>query len=161
MYSCIAGFVDVGETLFDCLKREVAEEGGVELLPDSPCEIISSQHWPFPAGSLMMGCMVYADPAATRPSKDDLSGEIEDVAWFTASQVRSALDFIDTNPKMRLEGSSDGSLFVPPKGTIANQMLTAWIKKYHKGHFGLDSISIRLASETKAPLWSFIFKCVP
>ena len=28
MYSCIAGFVDVGETLYDCLKREVAEEGG-------------------------------------------------------------------------------------------------------------------------------------
>ena len=77
-------------------------------------------------------CHKFCDPAATRPSKDDLSGEIEDVAWFTASQVRSALDFIDTNPKMRLEGSSDGSLFVPLKGTIANQMLTAWIKKYHK-----------------------------
>jgi len=130
MYSCIAGFADVGETLFDCLKREVAEEGGVELLPDSTCTIISSQHWPFPAGSLMMGCMVYADPAKGA-SSDGLGGEVEDVAWFEAADVRNALAFIDTNPKMRLEGSADGKLFVPPKGTIANQMLTHWILKYH------------------------------
>merc|ERR1719300_2207318 len=70
-------------------------------------------------------CHKFGEIAAARPSKDDLSGEIEKMAWITASQVRSALDFIDTNPKMRLEGSRDGSLFVPPKGTIANQMLTA------------------------------------
>jgi len=132
MYSCIAGFVDVGETLFDCLKREVAEEGGVELLADSTCQILNSQHWPFPAGSLMMGCLVYADPHnGTVPSIDHLSGEIEDVAWFHASDVRDALAFIDSNPKMRLEGSTDAKLFVPPKGTIANQMLTTWIQKFH------------------------------
>merc|ERR1712013_697280 len=31
MYSCIAGFMDVGETLEDCVKREVAEEVGMEV----------------------------------------------------------------------------------------------------------------------------------
>ena len=31
MYSCIAGFLDVGETLDDCVKREVAEEVGMEV----------------------------------------------------------------------------------------------------------------------------------
>ena len=39
------------------------------------------------------------------------------------------------NPKMRLVGSDDfgGKLFVPPRGTIANMMLTAFINKYHGG----------------------------
>ena len=36
MYSCVAGFVDMGESLFDCVKREVAEEAGVEILPNTP-----------------------------------------------------------------------------------------------------------------------------
>ena len=31
MYSCIAGFLDVGETLDDCVRREVAEEVGIEV----------------------------------------------------------------------------------------------------------------------------------
>ena len=31
MYSCIAGFLDVGETLEDCVKREAAEEVGIEV----------------------------------------------------------------------------------------------------------------------------------
>ena len=128
MYSCIAGFVDVGETLYGCLKREVAEEGGVEI--KKPYEVITSQHWPFPNGSFMIGCMVYAD-TDQQPSKDD-HDEIEDAKWFSAADVKSALDFIDTNPKMRVEGSKDGSLFVPPKGTIANQMLTFWIEKFNK-----------------------------
>ena len=33
MYSCVAGFVDMGETLYECVKREVAEEAGIEILP--------------------------------------------------------------------------------------------------------------------------------
>ena len=68
-------------------------------------------------------------------SQSIFSGEIEDVGWFTAEAVRDALKFIDTNPKMRLVGSDDfgGKLFVPPRGTIANMMLTAFINKYHGG----------------------------
>ena len=67
MYSCVAGFLDVGETLEvrkvfmfyfmiivakDCVRREVAEEVGIEV---ESIEYKSSQHWPFPAGSLMIG----------------------------------------------------------------------------------------------------------
>jgi ADP-ribose pyrophosphatase YjhB (NUDIX family) len=32
MFSCVAGFVDAGETLFDCVQREVAEEVSVEII---------------------------------------------------------------------------------------------------------------------------------
>ena len=31
MYSCIAGFLDVGEPLEDCVRREAAEEVGIEV----------------------------------------------------------------------------------------------------------------------------------
>ena len=36
----------------DCVRREVAEEVGIEV---ESIEYKSSQHWPFPAGSLMIG----------------------------------------------------------------------------------------------------------
>ena len=31
MYSCIAGFLDVGESLEECVRREAAEEVGIEV----------------------------------------------------------------------------------------------------------------------------------
>ena len=31
MYSCIAGFLDVGESLEDCVRREAAEEVGIQV----------------------------------------------------------------------------------------------------------------------------------
>lgn len=36
----------------DCVKREVAEEVGLEI---DTVQYDCSQHWPFPAGSLMIG----------------------------------------------------------------------------------------------------------
>lgn len=64
MFSCVAGFVDAGETLFECVQREVAEEVSVEILADQEIQLMGSQFWPFPSGSLMMGCMAYVDPKA-------------------------------------------------------------------------------------------------
>src|SRR3546814_12733760 len=51
MYSCIAGFVEPGETLEEAVPRAVAEEVGVEL---SDVSYVASQPWPFPP-SLMVG----------------------------------------------------------------------------------------------------------
>ena len=45
-----------GETIEQCVRREVAEEVGVEV---SAIEYVNSQHWPFP-GSLMAGCIATA-----------------------------------------------------------------------------------------------------
>ena len=50
-YSIIAGFVEPGETLEECVKREVMEEVGIKV---KNIRYFGSQPWPFP-NSLMIG----------------------------------------------------------------------------------------------------------
>jgi NAD+ diphosphatase len=50
-YTIIAGFVEPGETLEECVKREVKEETGVTV---KNIRYLGSQPWPFPH-SLMIG----------------------------------------------------------------------------------------------------------
>jgi NAD+ diphosphatase len=51
MYSCVAGFVEPGETLEEAVHREVREEVGIEV---ADVRYWGSQPWPFPH-SLMLG----------------------------------------------------------------------------------------------------------
>lgn len=51
MYSLIAGFVEVGESLEQCVHREIAEEVGLTV---TNLRYLSSQPWAFPS-NLMMG----------------------------------------------------------------------------------------------------------
>jgi len=122
MYSCIAGFLDVGETLEDCVKREAAEEVGIEVTKVS---YMGSQHWPFPAGSLMIGCQAEALPGQ---EPDPCKLELEDARWFTRDQVQEAYDRIAKNPKLRVNKKNDpNEIFVAPKGAIANFLVKSWL----------------------------------
>ena len=58
MYSCLAGFVEMGETLQDALCREVFEETGV-LVQKESIEFIDHQPWPFPS-QMMLGFIAQA-----------------------------------------------------------------------------------------------------
>jgi len=76
MYSVLAGFVEPGESLEDCVRREVREEVGVEV---RNIRYFGSQPWLFP-NSLMVAFT--ADYAGGEISVDNR--EIVDAAWFKA-----------------------------------------------------------------------------
>jgi NAD+ diphosphatase len=74
MYSALAGFVEPGETLEQCLHREVHEEVGIRV---RGLRYFASQPWPFPH-SLMIAFM--CEWAGGDIRVDAL--EIEDAKWF-------------------------------------------------------------------------------
>ena len=79
MYSVIAGFVEPGESLEDCLKREVREEVGIEV--ENIC-YFGSQPWPFP-NSLMVAFTAEYTGGEIRIEES----EIADAGWYTADNL--------------------------------------------------------------------------
>ena len=75
VYSTLAGFVEPGESVEQCVRREVNEEVGVSI--HEP-RYICSQGWPFPH-SLMLGFHAeYASGEIVMQPE-----EIEDAGWFS------------------------------------------------------------------------------
>ena len=79
MNSCLAGFVEAGETLESCVVREVREEVGI-IVEDVTYQ--SSQPWPFPH-SLMVGFR--ARHASGELVLDET--EIAAAAWYRRDDV--------------------------------------------------------------------------
>ena len=79
MYSALAGFVEPGETLEQCLEREVLEEVGVQV---ENVRYFASQPWPFPH-SLMIAFV--ADWKSGEINVDPL--EIEAAQWFNVREL--------------------------------------------------------------------------
>jgi len=78
-YSTVAGFVEVGESLEDAVRREVAEETGVQV---GAVAYKTSQAWPFPAGIML------AFRATALSDAIAVDGEeIVDARWFTRDEV--------------------------------------------------------------------------
>jgi len=82
-YSLIAGFVDFGESLEECVHREVGEEAGISV---TNIRYVGSQSWPFPS-QLMAGFV--ADYAGGTVQADQT--EVEDARWFCSCEQPESL----------------------------------------------------------------------
>ena len=79
MYSALAGFVEPGETIEDCIHREVREEVGIDV---TDLQYFASQSWAFPH-SLMIAYTARYAGGELRPDPT----EIEDVRWFAVDAL--------------------------------------------------------------------------
>ena len=79
MYSTVAGFVEPGESLEEAVRRELAEEVGVEI---EDLRYFGSQPWPFPH-SLMIGFTARWARGEVRVDGD----EVVDAQWFSPERL--------------------------------------------------------------------------
>lgn len=105
MYSCLAGFIEPGETLEGAVRREVLEESGIQV---SAVRYHASQPWPFPH-TLMIGCFAKAE--STTITMD--ATELEDCRWFSREEVGAML-------------TREQELKTPPPMAIAHQLIRAF-----------------------------------
>lgn len=109
MWSCLAGFVEPGESFEECVRRETMEEAGIEI---GRLHYFASQPWPFPM-SMMVG--FHAEAITTELTID--WKELEGARWFDRDELR--LMFAGRHP--------DG-LFVPPSVAIAHHIIRAFVE---------------------------------
>jgi NAD+ diphosphatase len=109
MYSCLAGFIEPGETMEDAVRRETLEESGISI---GRVRYHATQPWPMPH-SLMIG--VYAE--ATSFDIDPDTTELEDCRWFDRNETEAML--------ANVLGEDKAS--APPPGAIAHRLMRDWL----------------------------------
>ncbi len=113
MYSCLAGFVEPGETIENAVRRETYEESGIRV---GRVRYHASQPWPMPH-TLMIGC--YAEAKSRDIRRDEQ--ELEDCRWFTRDET---VEMLARNTGVTLANGEVGS---PPKGAIAHRLMRDWL----------------------------------
>lgn len=79
MYSLIAGFVEPGETLEDCVQREIMEEVGIKV---KNIRYFGSQQWPFP-NSLMIGFIAEYESGEIAVDGEEITA----AGWFDPDRL--------------------------------------------------------------------------
>lgn len=111
LVSCLAGFVEPGETIEDAVRRETLEESGIIL---GRVKYHASQPWPFPH-SLMIGC--YGEAITSEITR--ANSELEDCRWFACADVIKMLD--------RAPGETYST---PSQGSIAYRLIEDWSRNF-------------------------------
>jgi NAD+ diphosphatase len=113
MWSCLAGFMEPGETIEAAVRRETREEAGIVC---GKVSYFATQPWPFPM-SLMIGC--HAQALSTEITID--RSELEDARWFDREEA--ALMLLRRHPQRR---------GTPPPVAIAYHIIRAWVEDGEK-----------------------------
>jgi NAD+ diphosphatase len=104
LYSVLAGFAEPGETIEDCVAREIWEEARVKV---TGTRYIASQPWPFPA-SVLLGFIASSAGETPQTSQDELDA----ADWFSRADIA--------------EGIRSGQLHVPPPFTLSHHLIRTW-----------------------------------
>jgi len=104
-FSTLAGFVEPGESFERCVRREVFEEAGVNVIS---MNYLGSQPWPFPASIMIAYEALIDNPEA---AKGD-GAEIEEVRWFTRESMKAAV--------------AAETIILPPTISVARAMINRW-----------------------------------
>ena len=118
-FSCLAGFVEPGETPEEAVRREVCEEAGVRC---GRVRYLAAQPWPFPS-SLMMGFLAEALTEEITVDADELA----EARWFSRDEVREMVARAAAGPDDATKVS------LPSPIAIAHHICRRW-------SCGLDSV---------------------
>ena len=118
-FSCLAGFMEPGETLEEAVRREVLEESRIRV---GRVRYLASQPWPFPS-SLMIGCLAEALSEEITIDPEELA----EVRWFEREEVRAMVD------RSRSDNPVAGEVTLPPPLAIGHQIARRWA-------FGIDCV---------------------
>lgn len=99
-YSCVAGFLEYGETLENCVKREVMEEVGIKV---KNIKYVENQPWPFP-NSLMVAFIAEYDSGEIKVD----GVEIDDAKWFSVDELPN----------------------IPGKGSVASKLIGWFVENF-------------------------------
>ena len=113
-FSCLAGYVEPGESAEAAVLREVGEEVGIRL---ATLRYAGSQSWPYP-GSLMLGFHATADRA--QPLRLDPE-EIDEAHWFTRDDIAKMIagDYVHPESGVRMS--------LPMPSSIAFYLIERWL----------------------------------
>jgi NAD+ diphosphatase len=109
-WSCLAGFVEPGETIEQAAAREIFEEAGVRC--STRADYLFCQPWPFPS-SLMIGLILEADGEEIVID----GSELETARWFTRDEA------------LAMMAGKHPEAFAPPRFAIAHHVIKAWLER--------------------------------
>lgn len=111
-FSCLAGFLEPGETPEDAVRREVHEEAGITV---GRVRYLAAQPWPFPS-TLMMGFLAEGLSEEITVDPD----EIAEARWFHRDEIREMVTRAATGP------DNPNEVSIPPPLAIAHQICRRW-----------------------------------
>lgn len=94
VWACLAGFVEIGETLESAVHREIFEETGIKV---KNVRYVASQAWPFP-DQLMFAFRAEYDSGEIKIQKD----ELQEAKWFNKNSLPN----------------------IPPEGSVAHNLIS-------------------------------------